>query len=105
MGSTSALTLVGGATVYFLGAGVLFPAATTGALSPLPYHAGTGGAVLGGMQNLGAGLATLAASLIPTNNQMPLGALMLLMSVLALVGLIRVYRKQDPSNDQMPLAI
>jgi len=101
---TIALTLIGGATIYFLGAGILFPAATTGALSPLPYHAGTGGAVLGGMQNLGAGLATLGASAIPTTNQMPLGALMLLMSLLALIGLIRVYRKQDPSQE-MPLAI
>lgn len=104
LGQTSALTLIGGATVYFLGAGILFPAATTGALTPLPYHAGTGGAVLGGMQNLGAGLATLLASAIPAYDQMPLGALMLLMSVFAVVGLIRVYSKHDPSNE-MPLAI
>lgn len=103
-GQTTALTLIGGATIYFLGSGILFPAATTGALTPFPYHAGTGGAVLGGMQNLGAGLATLAASAIPTSNQMPLGALMLLMSVLALVGLIRVYRKQDPSQE-LPLVV
>ncbi|KOO04523.1 multidrug efflux MFS transporter EmrD [Vibrio nereis] len=103
-GHTTALTLIGGATIYFLGSGILFPAATTGALAPLPYHAGTGGAVLGGMQNLGAGLATLVASIIPTTDQMPLGALMLLMSVLALIGLIRVYRKQDPSQE-LPLAI
>ncbi|NRF23474.1 multidrug efflux MFS transporter EmrD [Vibrio coralliilyticus] len=103
MGQTSAMTLVGGATIYFLGAGILFPAATTGALSPFPYHAGTGGAILGGMQNLGAGLATLAASLIPSHDQMPVGALMLLMSLLALLGLIRVYHKHDPSNE-MPLA-
>ncbi|MDE1357207.1 multidrug efflux MFS transporter EmrD [Vibrio aestuarianus] len=101
---TTALTLIGGATVYFLGAGILFPAATTGALTPLPYHAGTGGAVLGGMQNLGAGLATLLASAIPAHSQMPLGGLMLLMSVFATLGLIRVYSKQDPSNE-MPLAI
>ncbi|MBF4335326.1 MULTISPECIES: multidrug efflux MFS transporter EmrD [Vibrio] len=104
LGQTSALTLIGGATVYFLGAGILFPAATTGALTPLPYHAGTGGAVLGGMQNLGAGLATLLASAIPAHDQMPLGALMLLMSVFAVVGLIRVYNKHDPSNE-MPLAV
>ncbi|NOI75933.1 multidrug efflux MFS transporter EmrD [Vibrio coralliilyticus] len=104
MGQTSAMTLVGGATIYFLGAGVLFPAATTGALSPFPYHAGTGGAILGGMQNLGAGLATLAASVIPSHDQMPVGALMLLMSLLALLGLIRVYHKRDPSNE-MPLAV
>ncbi|OXX39511.1 multidrug transporter EmrD [Vibrio sp. V09_P4A23P171] len=104
LGQTSALTLIGGATVYFLGAGILFPTATTGALTPLPYHAGTGGAVLGGMQNLGAGLATLLASAIPAHDQMPLGALMLLMSVFAVVGLIRVYSKHDPSNE-MPLAV
>lgn len=104
LGQTSALTLIGGATVYFLGAGILFPAATTGALTPLPYHAGTGGAVLGGMQNLGAGLSTLLASAIPAHDQMPLGALMLLMSVFAVVGLIRVYSKHDPSNE-MPLAV
>ncbi|MCG3728610.1 multidrug efflux MFS transporter EmrD [Vibrio cincinnatiensis] len=101
---TTALTLIGGATIYFLGAGILFPAATTGALEPLPYHAGTGGAILGGMQNLGAGIATLVASLFPATNQLPLGIIMLVMSILALFGLRRVYKHQDPSQ-HMPLAI
>ncbi|MGC9423514.1 multidrug efflux MFS transporter EmrD [Vibrio sp.] len=101
---TTALTLVGGATLYFLGAGILFPAATTGALEPLPYHAGTGGAILGGMQNLGAGIATLVASLFPATNQLPLGTIMLVMSIFALLGLRRVYKHQDPSQ-HMPLAV
>ncbi|RZR08886.1 multidrug transporter EmrD [Vibrio vulnificus] len=103
-GQTTALTLVGGATIYFLGAGILFPAATTGALAPFPYHAGTGGAILGGMQNLGAGIATLIASLFPAQDQLPLGCLMLAMSILAMLGLRLVYRKPDSSNE-MPLAI
>lgn len=103
-GETTALTLVGGATVYFLGAGILFPAATTGALAPLPYHAGTGGAILGGMQNLGAGIATLIASAVPAHSQLPLGVLMLVMSVFAMLGLHRVFNKHDPSNE-MPLAV
>ena len=103
-GYTTVLTLIGGATIYFLGAGILFPTATTGALTPLPYHAGTGGAVLGGIQNLGAGLATLCASLIPAPNQLPLGVLMLLMSVLVMIGLALVYKRPDPANE-MPLAI
>ncbi|ELI5733808.1 multidrug efflux MFS transporter EmrD [Vibrio fluvialis] len=101
---TTAPTLIGGATVYFLGAGILFPAATTGALAPLPYHAGTGGAILGGMQNLGAGLATLLASVFPASNQLPLGIIMLVMSLLALLGLRRVYKRHDPSK-HMPLAV
>ncbi len=102
--TTNALALIGGATVYFLGAGILFPAATTGALDPLPNHAGTGGAILGGMQNLGAGLATLVASLFPATNQLPLGIIMLVMSVLALLGLRRVYKPQNPSKP-MPLPV
>ena len=104
VGLTSAFTLVGGATIYFLGAGILFPAATTGALSPFPNHAGTGGAVLGGLQNLGAGVATLIASAIPASNQAPLGALMLLMSIAAMLGLLRLYRHKDTTTD-LPAAV
>ncbi|GAK15503.1 LOW QUALITY PROTEIN: multidrug resistance protein D [Vibrio sp. JCM 19053] len=87
------------ATVYFLGAGILFPAATTGAIAPFPYHAGTAGATLGGMQNLGAGVATLLASLFPAHNQMPLGILMMAMSVIAMLGLMWVNRAHNHSNE------
>ncbi|WP_321285168.1 multidrug efflux MFS transporter EmrD [uncultured Vibrio sp.] len=103
-GLTTALTLIGGATIYFLGAGILFPAATTGAISPFPYHAGTAGATLGGMQNLGAGIATLLASLFPAHNQMPLGILMMAMSIIAMLGLRWVNRTPDHSN-QLPQVI
>ncbi|MBD1575295.1 multidrug efflux MFS transporter EmrD [Vibrio sp. S11_S32] len=103
-GYTNALTLVGGATIYFLGAGVLFPAATTGAISPFPYHAGTAGAILGGFQNFGAGLATLVAAMIPAQNQLPLGALMLTMSLLAVIGLHRV-NKTPISPDSLGSAV
>ncbi|AZL86340.1 multidrug efflux MFS transporter EmrD [Aliivibrio salmonicida] len=103
MGLTTALTLVGGAVLYFLGAGILFPAATTGALSPFPHHAGTAGALLGGMQNLGAGLTTMAASMIPANSQMPVGLIMFLMSLLAIYGLRKVH--STPPSSEMPLAV
>lgn len=100
-GVTDAWTLTFGSTVYFLGAGVLFPAATTGALTPFPNHAGTGGAVLGGMQNLGAGLATLGASVIPASSQLPLGVIMFIMALLAMWGLHIANRDRghDNSND------
>ncbi|MGP8308686.1 multidrug efflux MFS transporter EmrD [Vibrio sp. YIC-376] len=103
-GLTTALTLIGGATIYFLGAGILFPAATTGAIAPFPNHAGTAGASLGGMQNLGAGIATLLASLFPAHNQMPLGILMLAMSVIAMLGLRWINRTPDHSN-QVPQVV
>ncbi|CCN68657.1 multidrug efflux MFS transporter EmrD [Vibrio nigripulchritudo] len=97
---TTAVTLVGGATVYFLGAGVLFPAATTGAIAPFPAHAGTAGAVLGGMQNFGAGVATLAASALPASNQLPLGIIMLVCAIAAFVSLIWV--DKHPDSQQNP---
>jgi len=100
---TTVLTLVGGATVYFLGAGILFPAATTGALTPFPDHAGTAGAILGGMQNLGAGLATLVASFMSSANQMPLGIIMLLASILAFIGLWHSDHT-DPNQQEAPAA-
>ena len=55
-GLVTVSSLIGGAFVYFIGAGILFPAATTAAIEPFPHHAGTAGAVLGGLQNLGAGV-------------------------------------------------
>ncbi|MFA0084458.1 multidrug efflux MFS transporter EmrD [Vibrio sp. 10N.261.51.F12] len=97
-GATDAWTLTIGSTIYFLGAGVLFPAATTGALTPFPNHAGTGGAVLGGMQNLGAGLTTLGASVIPATSQLPLGVIMLIMALLAMWGLHIAKRDNGPDN-------
>lgn len=104
-GNTDAWTLTIGSTVYFLGAGVLFPAATTGALTPFPNHAGTGGAVLGGMQNLGAGLATLAASVIPASSQLPLGVIMLVMALLAMWGLHIAKRDRGRDNTGGAVAV
>ncbi|WP_194437138.1 multidrug efflux MFS transporter EmrD [Vibrio fluminensis] len=104
MGETSAFALVGGAAMYFLGTGIVYPSATTGAITPIPNHAGTGGAVLGGMQNLIAGLATLLASLVPAPNQLPLGIFMLVMALLAAYGLVRVHNSPDESNE-LPVTI
>ncbi|MGF1908453.1 multidrug efflux MFS transporter EmrD [Vibrio kasasachensis] len=104
LGYTSAISLVGGAALYFLGTGIVYPAATTGALNPIPNHAGTGGAVLGGMQNLIAGAATLIASLIPAANQMPLGIFMLVMSLTAVYGMVKVHKCQETATE-VPVAI
>ena len=53
LGMVSAASLVGGAAVYFIGSGILYPTATSCAIEPFPGQAGTAGAILGGMQNLG----------------------------------------------------
>ncbi len=86
-------TLIGGAFIYFTGAGILFPAATTGAISPFPRHAGTAGAVMGGVQNMSAGLFTLLAAQMNVNNQFSLGAILLAMAIVSGVGLMLCRRK------------
>lgn len=78
-------TLLVPASVFFFGAGMLFPLATTGAMEPFPYLAGAAGALVGGMQNVGSGVATWVSALLPQNGQFSLGLLMLLMSMLVLL--------------------
>ncbi|WP_189337874.1 multidrug efflux MFS transporter EmrD [Photobacterium sanguinicancri] len=98
-GTVTVSSLIGGAFLYFIGAGVLFPAATTAAIEPFPNHAGTAGAVLGGLQNLGAGLATLAASMMPADNQLSLGIVMIVMSFIVMVSLSWVRKGQQHDTE------
>ncbi|MEI2267518.1 multidrug efflux MFS transporter EmrD [Erwinia sp. CGal63] len=78
-------TLVAPAALFFFGAGMLFPLATTGAMEPWPYMAGTAGALLGGLQNLGSGLAAWLSALLPQSGQFSLGMLMFAMALLILL--------------------
>ncbi len=45
-------TLLVPAALFFFGAGMLFPLATSGAMEPFPFPAGTAGALVGGLQTL-----------------------------------------------------
>ncbi|MGR4051354.1 multidrug efflux MFS transporter EmrD [Kosakonia cowanii] len=82
LGVMTIWTLVVPAAIFFFGAGMLFPLATSGAMEPFPFLAGTAGALIGGLQNMGSGgLAWLSAQL-PQNSQFSLGMLMTLAGVL-----------------------
>lgn len=78
-------TLIVPAALFFFGAGMLFPLATTGAMEPFPYLAGAAGALVGGMQNMGSGLATWLSSMLPQTGQFSLGLLMFAMALLILL--------------------
>ncbi|EKT61250.1 multidrug efflux MFS transporter EmrD [Providencia sneebia] len=78
-------TLLLPASLFFFGAGMLFPLATTGAMEPFPYLAGAAGALVGGLQNVGSGVATWVSALLPQHGQFSLGLLMFLMAVLILL--------------------
>ncbi len=96
-GLVTVTSLIGGAFIYFFGAGILFPSATTAAIEPFPNHAGTAGAVLGGLQNLGAGIATLAASFMRASDQFSLGSVLSVMAIIVIVSLFLVRRSQHHS--------
>lgn len=89
-------TLVAPAALFFFGAGMLFPLATTGAMEPWPYMAGTAGALLGGLQNLGSGLAAWLSALLPQTGQFSLGMLMFAMALLILLCWLPLSRRAEP---------
>ncbi len=55
-GHRDRLDIVGARGAVFFGAGMLFPLATSGAMEPFPFLAGTAGALVGGLQNIGSGV-------------------------------------------------
>ena len=99
-GLVSAASLVGGAAVYFIGSGILYPTATSCAIEPFPGQAGTAGAILGGMQNLGAGLVTLLAASFPMEGQVTLGAIMVVMVLIVALSFLWLRHHGSP-HEQM----
>jgi len=92
-------TLLLPATLFFFGAGMLFPLATTGAMEPFPFLAGTAGALVGGLQNVGSGLLAWFSALLPQTGQGSLGMLMSAMSGLILLcWLPLAHREQQQSH-------
>ncbi|MEI9883729.1 multidrug efflux MFS transporter EmrD [Atlantibacter hermannii] len=92
-------TLLLPAALFFFGAGMLFPLATTGAMEPFPFLAGTAGALVGGLQNIGSGLLAWFSALLPQTGQSSLGMLMTAMGgVILLCWLPLVHREQQHSR-------
>ncbi len=83
MKNISVIVLLVPAVIYFIAAGMLAPATISGATEPFPNQAGTAGAILGGLQNVGAGMITLLSAWLPQNNQLCLGILMTLLPLIA----------------------
>ncbi|WP_340621442.1 multidrug efflux MFS transporter EmrD [Xenorhabdus siamensis] len=85
LGIINIWTLLIPAALFFFGAGMLFPLATTGAMEPFPYLAGAAGALVGGLQNIGSGVATWLSAMLPQNSQFSVGMLMFFMALLILL--------------------
>ena len=81
----SVWTLLIPAALFFFGAGMLFPLATSGAMEPFPFLAGTAGALVGGLQNIGSGALAWLSAMMPQTGQASLGLLMTLMGLLILL--------------------
>ncbi len=77
-------TLLVPASLFFFGADMMFPLATSGAMEPYAWLAGTAGALIGGLQNLGSGLVAWLSAQLPQNSQFSLGMLMCATALLML---------------------
>jgi DHA1 family 2-module integral membrane pump EmrD-like MFS transporter len=78
-------TLLVPAALFFFGAGMLFPLATSGAMEPYAWLAGSAGALIGGIQNLGSGVIAWLSALMPQHDQSSLGMLMFVTSLVMLL--------------------
>ena len=78
-------TLLVPAALFFFGAGMLFPLATSGAMEPYAWLAGSAGALIGGIQNLGSGVIAWLSALMPQHDQSSLGMLMFITSLVMLL--------------------
>ncbi|MFB2653539.1 multidrug efflux MFS transporter EmrD [Shewanella seohaensis] len=95
-------SLLIGSMLFFSGAGMLFPTLTSAALEPFPRQAGIAGALLGGLQNFGAGLAALTMSLVPMGGQLSIGLLSALMVLLVIVALHYARDQNDTHHTLLP---
>lgn len=75
-------------TLFLLGAGMVIPIVITGAMEPFVSLAGTAGALLGGLQNIGGGLVTSVLSWLPEHTQTPLGVIFGIIAII-IVGVTR----------------
>ncbi|MGL5699689.1 MAG: multidrug efflux MFS transporter EmrD [Kluyvera sp.] len=82
LGIMNIWTLLVPAALFFFGAGMLFPLATSGAMEPFPFLAGTAGALIGGLQNTGSGALAWLSAMMPQTGQSSIGLLMTLMGLL-----------------------
>lgn len=82
------------------GAGMLFPLATSGAMEPFPFLAGTAGALVGGLQNIGSGALAWLSAMMPQTGQASLGLLMTLMGLLILLCWLPL-ASREPHHEQM----
>lgn len=95
-------SLLIGSILFFSGAGMLFPTLTSAALEPFPRQAGIAGALLGGLQNFGAGIAALTMSLVPMGGQLSIGLLSVLMVLLVIVALHYARDQNDTHHTLLP---
>lgn len=69
-------------TLFLLGAGMVIPIVITGAMEPFVSLAGTAGALLGGLQNIGGGLVTSVLSWLPEYTQTSLGVIFFVIAII-----------------------
>ena len=67
-------------------------------MEPYAWLAGSAGALIGGMQNLGSGLVAWLSALMPQHDQFSLGMLMFLTALVMLLCWLPLSRQPERGN-------
>lgn len=92
IGAIGIAVIIGPAAVFTAGMGIVLPNGIAGAMAPFPRIAGAASALLGFVQMLVAGCATLVAGAFPHRSQLPMAAVIAVCTVVAFcafTGLVR----------------
>ena len=92
LGVIDALVIMIPVIIYILGSSFIFANAYAGAMHPFSKMAGTAAAVFGFLQILGGAIRSFLMSLMKNYNQIPLGIILLLSAIFALI-VVKVTQK------------
>lgn len=86
------------AFLWMFGHGLHYPQSMAAAVAPFPQTAGAASSLIGFYQTCAGAIAAFIMGAIHDGSALPLGGLMLILSVLALVSYAPFYRKFAPDN-------
>ncbi len=93
IGFFTVASIVAPMTLYLIGCGLIYPAATAGGLMPFAAMAGIAGALMGAIQNITAGIATVVFAILDYHDALPLAWALTIGSALSIVCYYRYLQK------------
>ncbi len=98
LGYLNTYVVMGPILIYMIGSAPIFAGAFAGAFQPFAKMAGFAGALYSGFQMLGGAIVTAIVSGFHTQNQIPLGYILLILGILAYFAQVVAFRYSKKAN-------